>query len=391
MDERRKTIRDLEKKRYQDLDSLDVILKDLGETLLARLDRREASGGGAFFADPALEERLRDNLEECHRLLRAIAVSEDDIKAINADMVRLREVEEIVARKEGETAGKSEKLSRLYTQLGESLLEEGGFSGPADEYRKQTAELILKISSLEDRLTGLEEKDGMNVITWIGKNAQGLVLRSFLGKSRNNLLRIYAAAGKQWILSGSPGSPDGEGEAHAPEGGSAVLYNAEIDARRGEIEGVRKNISALEEELAILKDERKKIVDSFGSGGRPIKKLQILEKQAEQTKEQLASVYRSFGGYAAERAGEFAPALEEQDCLLLDEAGKFRKSIGEYESQIEKLKASLAIDEERAEIKKMERIMEDHRLRIAASENTIAELKEHIAEANRHIQELQKI
>jgi hypothetical protein len=371
MDERRKTIKELEKKKYENLDSLALILRELGETLLARLDRREVPAGPPRVPG----ELFKDNLGEYRRLSREIAASEDDMAAVNADAVRLKEAEERISRKEAENAEKAKNLLHLYTRAGESLLEEGDISGPAAAYRRQAEELIPKIKSLEDRLAELEETDGLNVITWIGKSAKSLVLRSLLGKSQNNLLRIYAAAGKQWALSDPQEPPD----------------NRELHGLCKEIRESREFISALEAELAILKDERKRINDSFGPEGHPAKRIQVLEKQAVQLKEELASVCRRFGGYAAEKEGEFAPVLEEEDRALLEKARMFRESAGEYEAHIEKLKASLAIDGERAEIKKMEQVITNHRRRIAASENTIAELNRHIAEANQHIQELRKI
>jgi hypothetical protein len=81
MDGRRKNIRDLEQQREKDLESLNLMLKTLGEALLIRREAGEPSG---FSAETG----------EYRRLVREIAASEDAVKAARAEAERFKELED---------------------------------------------------------------------------------------------------------------------------------------------------------------------------------------------------------------------------------------------------------------------------------------------------------
>ncbi|MDR1411616.1 MAG: hypothetical protein LBI91_05385, partial [Spirochaetaceae bacterium] len=83
--------------------------------------------------------------------------------------------------------------------------------------------------------------------------------------------------------------------------------------------------------------------------------------------------------------------LESADRLLLDQAAALKNSAGESGRRAEKLKASLAIDEEKAGIGKMERQIADHRRRIAENEKDIQELGSRIEEAKKRIEGLSRV
>ncbi|MDR2110354.1 MAG: hypothetical protein LBP32_03510 [Spirochaetaceae bacterium] len=337
------------------------MLKNMGETLLARLDRGETG------------EDFPGDLTEYRRLLKEMGDTGDRIRAVEADALALREVEENIQDKERAWEERTGELAKRYTRLGELVLEAPGFAAFSVPYRKQLDSLLPKIKSLEERLAELEDREGDNVIKWIGKGARSMVIRSFLGKNQGNLQRTYAAAGEQFFRGGFP---------EAPAGG-------ELSRVREETGKVRADLSKLEEGLALLRDERRKLGESFGVEGNPLKQIQGLEKNLLALGEQLDAVRAGYGERAAD--GAFDSFLEEGDRPPLETIGAARESIGEYEVQIEKLKASIAIDDERRKIAKMEGIIENHKRRIAASGRTIAEFEEQIAEANRRIQQLREV
>jgi tetratricopeptide (TPR) repeat protein len=361
MDQRRKTIGNLEEKRIDARNSLNLMLKNMGETLLARLE--DGENRGDFPGD----------LTEYRRLLNEMEAARERIRAVEADALAMREVEEDIQHKERAWEDQTRKLAESYTRLGELALEEPALAAFAAPYRKQLDSLLPKIKSLEERLEELEAREGGNVIRWIGKGAQGMVIRSFLGKNQGALQRTYASAGEQFFRGAFP----------------EVSGSGELGRVREETAKIRENLSTLEEELTLLRGERRKLGESFGVEGSPLKQIQGLEKHLLALREQLNAVYAAYGKDAAD--GAFDSFLEEGDRPLLEAIGTTRKSIGEYEVQIEKLKAAIAIDDERKKIARMEGIIENQKRRIAASEGTIVELEEHIAEANRHIQQLQKI
>jgi chromosome segregation ATPase len=195
------------------------------------------------------------------------------------------------------------------------------------------------------------------------------VVRSLLAKSQAGLRRIYAAAGEQFAHYDFQGASGGI---------------AELQKVLGEKEG---SIAKFEEELAVLKDERRRIVESFG--GHPAKRVQVLEKQIVRLQEEIDSLCLRVS-ISAERE-EFASLLRPEDHAALERIRTARESLRQYGARIEKLRASLAIDAERAKIVKMERAIAGYERRIAAGRKSVRDLKKSIAEANQRIAELENI
>jgi uncharacterized coiled-coil protein SlyX len=96
------------------------------------------------------------------------------------------------------------------------------------------------------------------------------------------------------------------------------------------------------------------------------------------------------GSKAGEGAGERTWLLAE-DTKALERIREMLEQIAGHEAGIEKLNASLLIDEKRGAIDKMKKSILSHRQRIAAGENAIAGLEKQIAEENRQIEELMKL
>ncbi|GHV87635.1 hypothetical protein AGMMS50255_9310 [Spirochaetia bacterium] len=93
MDERKKTIVGLEAKKQESQRSLALILEDFGEALFSRIrGREELSGNGEEYL--ALQKELTD--------------SESFIKLIEADTLRLKELEDEIR------AGEQHRLKKNY-------------------------------------------------------------------------------------------------------------------------------------------------------------------------------------------------------------------------------------------------------------------------------------
>jgi hypothetical protein len=356
MDERKKAIRELEDQKDRDLASVDALLAQVGEALL-----------------PRMGEEVPE-----YKLLQAdIGDFEGQIAGTREDIARLKKLEEDIRRKEQEGAEEARVLSRLYTKIGELILEDPEFEDFSASYRSQAETLIPKIKSLEGRLDVLGEQENPNVFAWLGKSAQGMVLRSFLGKSQNSLQRVYLGAGEKYV----------------PGASRESISNVSVLDTLGEIENCRKAQGALSAELALFREERKRIGDNFSADGGPAKKIQALERSISQSREQLRELYLRYGCLAAESpdSAEFASLISGEETQLLERAGKLKDTVGETGERIEKLKASLAIDEERVRIEKMEKAIAFHRDRIAESENAIRDLSGQIEESNKKTEELAKL
>jgi regulator of replication initiation timing len=369
MDERKKTISELEEKRRETQGTVESLLEKLGKNLLAWLDRKEA---GSF----------PDELEEYRHILGEITKSEESIRMIEADTLRLKDLEGEISGKEKERSVKTKELSALYARLGEDILE----TGFAAAYKEQAEALVQKIQSLEDRLRELDEGKHINIFTWIGNNTQGMVLRSMITKTQAGLERVYIEAGEKYFSrpeQETAGNPD----------------NSAIGDLLTQVSGIRRELAELDESLTRLRKERRKISDSLGTDGgsrtTPAKKVKTLGRHISHAQEQLIGLYIRFGARFAdiveEGALEEGALLKAGNKVTLEKVRKLREEIAEYDASIEKLRASLLIDEARDGIKKMEKAITGHRQRIAASEDAITGLEKKIEESNRRIQELMKL
>jgi predicted nucleic acid-binding Zn-ribbon protein len=378
MDDRKKQIEELEQSRRENQAALDSLLERLGENLLSR-----AGESGV------------ENTEEYRRLKKEIADSEDSIKTVEEQIRRFRELEERISAKEQEDSAHSKELAGIYSRLGKTLFEENSdvyavFTGP---FREQAEALVVKARSLEDRLAELEQKEGSNVFTWIGKSAQGLVLRSFLTKTQENLEQLYRSAGERY-------SRDDARLETPAEGPAAFLLD--------ELEQARNRAKSLSEDLVKLREEKRRISENFGAEGSPVKQIQTLKNNIAHVRDNLRILYRRFGAEASsiigpapegvdlseqarERKGFINALIDDDDRNILNEAARINSAIRDNERTIEKLRASLAIDEEKAKIEKCRRLIEDKRKRIAEAEKDIADFEESIKDSEKYIEELQKI
>lgn len=411
MDERKKQIEDLEKSKRENLVTLDSLLERFGESLLGRAGEG-AEKGGAF-----------EDLAEYRRLQQEIAASEEAIKTVEDQIRRFRELEEKIELKEQEDGRQAKELAGVYGKLGKALLDASvstgttaftdttafagtaasadttAFAGDASgvytdftaPFREQAEALVIKVRSLEERVAELDQKEGNNVFAWIGKSAQGLVLRSFLTKAQDSLEQLYRNVGERYSRRDNFSA-------------GAAANESSIAGYIAEIEKVRSVARLLTEELIELREEKRGISETFGAEGSPLKQIQTLKTNIARIKEELRILYRRFGAEAASvGSAETASVLRQErkqfiDTLItvddretLDSTADLSRSIHDNEQAIEKLRASLAIDDEKAKIEKCLKLIEDKKARIAEAEKNIAEFEESIKDSEKYIEELQKL
>ncbi|GHU87297.1 hypothetical protein FACS189476_02520 [Spirochaetia bacterium] len=368
MDERKKIIADLEAKKQETQRSITLILEDFGEALFGRIQGRE---------------ELSDNGEEYLALQKEIADSREFIKLIEADTLRLKELEDEVRAKEQENAALVRDMGEACVRLGSLSLKKSEFDALTDSHKRQINALISKIGEQEEKLAALEEKNGANVFAAIGRNAQGVVLRTLLAKNQQSLEKCYRTLGEKLIQA------DGEYPASDREITDAIREAA----------GLKENAAAATAELAALRGERRKISDAFGTEGGPVKRIQGLEKHIAHIRGDLKLIYRQFGEAASfqaeapetELGKRFASILTDDDKPVLEKIELLRSTVADYDTQIEKLKAAIAIDDEKALIEKMKKNIEDHRDKIKTAESAMAELEDRIAGSEKHIKELESL
>ena len=379
MDDRKKQIGELERARKNNQSALDSLLRDLGNALLSR---PEIDG-----ADAAVFPEI----EEFHCLRGEITAAEASIVTVETRIARQRILEDDIESKEIKDNACSKELAGFYAKLGKLALEHPALQDFAAAYRGQADVLIPKVQSLEERLAGLSERtEGGNVFTWIGKGAQGMVLRSFLTKAADNLERLYRNAGEQFY------------KAQVDNISMDKSVSAEIADLGVEIEKNRDLAQSLSEELSKLREEHRQIGEEFGAAGGPVKQIQSLKKQIAHVKGTLDELYLRFGqaafGKNLSEDGEFvsrSDALEflinSSDKIALDEAERLRQEIlGDGES-IRRIQAAIDIDEELETIEKLRGLIAEKNVRITETRRSIAEFENRIKDAEKRIDELREL
>jgi hypothetical protein len=373
MDERKLSIRELEEKKRETLEKLGKLLGSWGETLLSRLDTEDS-------------DRFPRELGQYRHAMETIALCRGRIRTLEEDALRLRNLEKELEAKGASIAEKTGALNELYLRLGETALRSDGALDAAAPLKAQADDLTARIGAQQEQLGELEEGKNAGILSWIGNNTRGALIRSRLAKNLAGLNRIYASLGEQRFAALER---LGEDAGDLPAG--------DIPAQ---ISALRQELTLLEESRGTLRDERGTLRDSLGIEGNArnfsaAKKIRETEQRIDREQEQLLDLCAAFGSqiydlFADRESGE-NDWLQAEDKTILERSRELLGHIAGYEAGIEKLKASLQIDEKRNAIDKMNKSILSHRQRIAASENAIAGLEKQIAEANRHIEELMKL
>jgi len=370
MDERKKRIDELEKEKLEALASLDTLLENFGESLYSRTKDMQVNF---------------DDIGYYKDYLNNIASTNAAIGKVEEKNRRFKELEDTIDFKEREEKDRLREMAAIYRKLGKALLENSAYNDFTSSFREQADALSSKLESLQNRIMELEVKDGGNVFTWIGKSAQGLVLKSFLSKAQESQEQLYHSVGERFSNRESDGAQSGE------EGDIASL--------RAEINKLLEVSRAAMDELSVLKDERRMISAGFGAEGNPQKQIQSLKNRINEIRENLRNLYRTFGAQAAgimdseilpERKYFIDTIVTAEDSEIIGRAVKMNQTIIEYESTIGKLSASLAIDEENGKIEKYQRSIEEKNSRIEELKKAIDDLEENVRDSQAYIQELRK-
>ena len=362
MDERKSIIRELEEKKRADAEARNRLLEGLGEALIQRMEE-----------DGSFSEGIGGILAEYRGLRNEIADSLVTIKSLEEDSLRFKELEDNISAKEGEISRLTKEFAEACTRLGRALLRvkvSGDFIGP---HRQQEETILAKIDEQEQKIKELEEREG-GVLAWLGKNAQIAVAKALLLKNRSSLQKVYRSAGEQFFVV----KPDDilEGEAAA-----AALGAGELKGR----------LDSLTDDLFVLKGERRKLTDVFGAEGSPSRRIGTLQKRIAFIKGEFPALYLRLGTLATKSEGREAlvSVLNEDDRTVLERAAFHLNMANERELKIKKVKATISIDNEKAEIEKIKKGIANQRNKIAAANKEISDFEKQIAEAEHNIAELE--
>jgi len=366
MDDRKKRIDDLQRNNQENRGSLDNLLENFGENLYSRTKNMELD-----FED----------INQYKNYLQDIAESNIAIGKIEEKNRRFKELEEEIEIKEQEERERAKEMSGIYRRLGSALLNNPAYEDYTSLFREQADALTAKMESLEARIGELDNKEGGNVFSWIGKSAQVLVLKSFLSKAQESQEQLYHNVGERYSSRDSVSGGD-----------DVAVIREEIDALRGVSRSAQ-------DEISVLRDEKRMISAGFGIDGNPQKQIQSVKNRIEQIKDNLRSLYKNFGAQASgimdeeiapERKYFIDTIVTAEDGEIIGRAVRLNQSIIDNEKAIGKLKASLAIDDEKSKIEKYKRSIEEKKNRIIDLEKSITDLEESVRDSENSISELQK-
>jgi uncharacterized protein (DUF3084 family) len=366
MDERKKRIDDLIKNNMDSRTSLDALLEAFGETLYTRTKDMQVD----------FEDIIQYNV-----YLNDIAESNIAIGKIEEKNRRFKELEEAISAKEHEEKERGKEMAVIYRRLGKALFEDNSYDDFTSLFREQANALSSKLDSLEARIGELDNREGGNVFSWIGKSAQGLVLKSFLSKAQESQEQLYFNVGERYSQR------------------EAASNTGEVAAVMEELTKLREITHHAQDELSKLKDEKRIITAGFGIDGNPQKQIQSVKQHIEQVKSELRNLYKTFGLQASgildndikpERKYFIDTIVTAEDGEIIGRAVRLNQSIVENDKAISKLKASLAIDEEKIKIERYLRSIEDKKNRITDLEKNIADLEDDVEESETYIRELEK-
>ena len=382
MDDRKKQIGELERQKKEQAVHLDSLLSQFGETLFGRAAGSQPKNSSSF-----------GELADYRRFQDDIAVSQTSIQTVEEQIRRFRELEEGIEAREREESTLVQDLAFMQGSLGKLLFDAAEDSADYAELcapcRDQIEALLAKIDSLEERLAALEQREGGNVFIWIGKSAQSLVQRTFLTRAQENLEQLYRNLAERY------GSEDGTQFSPPDE-------NSEIGRLYAETGQKREELLAISHDLNTLRNEKKNISGSFNAEGGPLRQIQNLKKHIARTQGELNALYMRVGAEAASvnAGGDDVPAKRRQffnanihaeDQEILDNAAQTSASIRNAEEEIEKLRAAIAIDDERAKIGKYQKMILDRKEKIVQAKKSIAELEANILNSEANIKKLQDL
>ncbi|MCL2213600.1 MAG: hypothetical protein FWC06_00175 [Treponema sp.] len=365
MDDRRKRIDDLLKNSQESRSSLDALLEGFGEALYVRT------------------KEIQNNFEDISQYntyILDISESNTAISRIEEKNQRLKELEDAIEIREHQEKERAKEMAVIYRRLGKALLGNSDYNDYTSLFKEQANTLTSKIESLETRISELENKDGGNVFSWIGKSAQGLVLKTFLSKTQENQEQLYHNIGERYN--------DRE----------LIYRDDEVSIIRAEADNLRSISRTAIDEISSLRDEKRIITASFGIDGNPQKQIQSFRNHINQVKEALNGLYKKFGAQTAGIDEDITPErkyfidtiVTAEDGEIISRAVKLNQSLTDNEKAISKLRASLAIDDEKSKIEKFKKSIEDKKSKITDLQDAISDLDESVRDCEKYIQELEK-
>jgi predicted nucleic acid-binding Zn-ribbon protein len=367
MDDRLRTIKDLDAERAGNLDSRERTLEALGKSLFER------AGEGAFPGEQDNYRRYNEEIDTAEKSIRDISDGLEKIKSLN---------EEISVKKQ-EQKDRGEELDILLHRLGKQALTVSGDSAGKvvpflNVHRRQLELCDSKRAGIESELRELDASKSGGFFSWIRGSAKSVMLQSSLKRNGKLRERIFREAGRKYL-------DEEDAAASAASAAGAGGNECYRDAL-----SLSKHIAELDEALSTLENEKRKIEDAVSERGNPGRRLAALRKDMEESRGGLRKLFLKMGESAASGLPTVAAILTDADKAVLGDAELFRKNAEDSGREIERLEAAIAADKESGELAKLQRALDGKKDRLADDERTISELNRKIAESKEKLQQLKE-
>ena len=386
MEDRRKTLRDLEAAKAESLDLLGDLREKLGESLISRAESSD------FFRNSKNETSLKDAgdnpfilLEDKKKLLVNIADADENIKNIEENLRRLGELEEEINRKEYEKNENIKALFPVYAELGRTVLTHSGFSQYAAAFIQEYNNITVKIEYQQKKLDELDNTDG-NFFTRMTKGVRGMAARAMLSKNEADLEKFFRNVGERLLA-----------DLENPVSGRitreeiSLTHEPSVVSQINKGKELRKTLESIKDETGRLRLERKKTADTLDQKGNPARRISELEIFITRTKDEICAIHRRFGSCAvSEEWKDYFSFESDTEKILCEKIISIEGSLKKTEKEIEAVKIAIAIDNEQAAIEKLKEAINEKQRRINDAREAIAEMESRIAIAEKTIAELMK-
>ena len=384
MEDKKKTLKDLETSKADTLKVLDGLLEKLGESLISRMDKADSVPAEDKSADSAAEgDSPSVLLGEKKRILKEISDSEVLKNSIEADLFNLGKLEDEINKKEREKSEKSREIPPVYSEMGRLILRDPGFENFTVSFKQALNNITGKIDFQQKKMEELDNSDN-NILTRLGNGVKGMMTKASLTKNEAELEKLYRYAGEQFFVgldNPSSGRISADEISLADEGEIAALKKKGLDLRDLQV--------SLKDEIDRLRSERRETAQALDQKGNPTRRISELEIFITRSTDEIKKVHLRFGALVRSKKwkNSFAPFTEDEKTIY-DKVAAIDETLKITEAKIEFTRDAITIDNQKAEISKLNDAINDKRKRIADAEKSIAELEGQIADAQKIIDEL---
>ncbi|MDR2521293.1 MAG: hypothetical protein LBC72_01890 [Spirochaetaceae bacterium] len=380
MDERIKSIRNLNEERARIRQTVQSLHATLGKTALERL--RE---GQAATTPPALQSIIK----EYDKILIQREDAGTHIARIEGEISRLTQLESAVLAGRRQLAKCRKDALPVYAQVGEAALAAGVELPPsASVYKSRCAVLAAAIHRGQEREDTARSDAARSDAARSDAGRHGGGVAGFLAarwhKLRENVLarraktelnELYTRCGTAVCAARAEGS---------------LAEDTLSDALRDSVQraaAAHSEIAELEQTLDAHKKEIEAITGTFRHEGGGAEKLRTLKNQRQLLDADCEKLRVSAGVQiaAAENRPMYDAILFTQDIDAINAIAEENSRKVDVDDKIQKLEASLEIDGKQTRIEKLEKQAESKRLHIFKLEAEIADIEQKILLINKEI------